>query len=545
MLLAGVGSGIISAYIVITTYSPVPHWDEWSLFDHLADGNGWSLPWLWAQHNEHRILTTRLLFLLDVELFHGTQIFLLASIFLTQLLQVSLLSWSLHKLGGIRRSAWRVGTGLIAYCILCPTQYENLVWGFQVQFVLSAAMATLAFLALMLHWREERAWLLATSMAAATIATWSLANGMLLWPLLLLAALLIGLKRRVFIGLSACGAINITLFFYRYHFPPHDDAQPYLPLGQRILYVPIYFGSTFVRHSIGPVAIIAGLLGIVASLAIILHALRQRKNASPFQLEMSLVMMMCLATAAATSTGRMHLGLQQATASRYQTFALLFWCCLGLTLLVRLASNSTRFVAFASGLMLVMLGFASQARKPLMDAQEHQLRLRITEIALLAGARDPVVLINAYPDPQVVVRGAEYMKQHRLSIFHGKEYEQLGQHIDSEYRVFPSAACSGYLTSKQPSPGESSEILRFTGFAWDQERKRPARDVVVTVDGQIRGFGTNVTVPLRLRNAQPDADPALFGWVAYVDQVRPGSVVHFYAVVGESDAVCPFAGISP
>ncbi len=542
VLLTGIGSGIASAYLVVTTYSPVPHWDEWALFYDLANGVK-SLGWLWQQHNEHRILTTRLLFLLDVELFHGTQIFLLAAIFLTQLLQVGLLGWSLRKLAGVRGSAWRVGTGLIAYCILCPTQYENLVWGFQVQFVLPAAMATLAFLSLVLYWREERAWLLAISITAATIATWSLANGMLLWPLLVLAALLVGLQRRVWIGLIVCGAVNIGLFFFHYHFPPHDDTQPYLSLGQRLLYVPVYFGSTFVRHSWGLVAVVVGLAGIVAALVVILRVLRQRAAVSPFLLEMSLLLMMCLATAVVTSTGRMHLGVQQATASRYQTFALLFWCCVGLLLLVRLSSKARAFVVFTSGLLLMMLGFGTQVRKPLVDAQEHQLRLKMLEVALLAGDTDPAVLINGYPDPQFVVRGAEYMRQHGLSIFHGKQYEQLGQPLENEYRVIPATQCSGYITTQEPSPIQS-DVVRLAGFAWDHERGRPVREVVAAVDGRISGFGTNVAIPLRLRKVQPDANPAWFGWVAYVDEVRPRSAIQFYAVIDDGE-VCPFATTGP
>src|SRR5581483_6044580 len=142
VLLAGIGAGVASAYIVIRTYSPLPQWDEWALFDHLATGAAWSLPWLRAQHNEHRIFLTKLFFLLDVEFFHGRQIFLLSSIFLVQLLQVGLLSFSLRSLGGLRGAPWRTGTGLIAYCILCPTQYETLTWGFQLHFVVPAAMAT-------------------------------------------------------------------------------------------------------------------------------------------------------------------------------------------------------------------------------------------------------------------------------------------------------------------------------------------------------------------------------------------------------------------
>ena len=113
ILLAGLGSGLATLYIIITTYSPLPQWDEWVLFDHLARG-GWSLPWLWAQHNEHRILTTRILFLLDVELFQGKQVFLLICVFLVQLLQVALLSWSLRFLEGWRGAQYRIGIGLIA-----------------------------------------------------------------------------------------------------------------------------------------------------------------------------------------------------------------------------------------------------------------------------------------------------------------------------------------------------------------------------------------------------------------------------------------------
>jgi hypothetical protein len=179
---------------------------------------------LWAQHNEHRILVPKIFFLLDVQLFRGTQAFLLASVFLTQLLQVALLSFSLWTLGGMRGSAWRTGTGLILYCILCPTQHENLVWGFQLQFVVPAAMATLSALSLLLLYRNSARHrpaglspLLLLSIAAATVATWSLANGMLLWPLLLLTALLLRMRLSTSLVLalfgrriSACTSITTT-----------------------------------------------------------------------------------------------------------------------------------------------------------------------------------------------------------------------------------------------------------------------------------------------------------------------------------------------
>jgi hypothetical protein len=546
VLLAGVGAGIAPAYIVITTYSPVPHWDEWSLFNHLADGGGWSLVWLWAQHNEHRIFLTKLFFLLDVDLFHGTQTFLLISIFLVQLLQVALLSWSLRILGGLRGSAWRAGTGLIAYCILCPTQYENFVWGFQLQFVMPAAMATLSVLTLLLYWREKRSWFLMVCIAAATIATWSLANGMLLWPLLVITAWWLRMKSPTLAALLTFGFLNLALYFYHYHRPVSLGSNlPMLSIGGRLQYAVVYLGSTFVRHSSGAVALIAGIVGIGAGLFVLARVLRQRENPSPFLIELSFLMTLCLATAAATSSGRIHLGVEQATASRYQTFALLFWCCLGLILLLQVVKSRAQFEIFAACVLVMMLAFATQVRLPLIDAQWHQLRLKMVGLSLLTGVHDEAVLADAYPDPQVVLHAAEYMKQHRLSIFAGKQYAQLGATLDAEYRTTPATDCSGYISSTLALPADNGLGSRAAGFAWDAALKRPARDIVAVSDGRISGFGSSVTIPLTSAGASQQAIPSQYGWVAFVRRNNTADRVQLYAFVENGAAVCPFAEISP
>lgn len=544
VLLAGVGAGVASVYIVITTYSPVPHWDEWSLFAHLADGGGWSLAWLWAQHNEHRIFLTRLFFLLDVEFFRGTQVFLLATIFLVQLLQVALLSWSLRTLGGLRGSAWRTGTGLIAYCILCPTQYENFVWGFQLQFVVPAAMATLAVLTLLLYRRDGRIGFLVICVAAATLATWSLANGMLLWPLLLLVAWWLRMKSSAPTALLTFGLVNIALYFYHYHRPLAKMTLPLLSVGERLRYVVVYFGSTFVRHSSGAVAVVAGSVGIGVAVVLLVRMLRQRASASPFLIELSFLIMLCLATAVATSSGRIHLGVEQATASRYQTFALLFWCCLGLIVLLRVPRIGAPFQRFAALALLMMLAFATQVRLPLIDAQWHQLRLKMVGLSLLSGVQDDSVLVDAYPDPQIVLRAAGYMKQHRLSVFAGKQYAELGKPLDSVYRTGPSSACSGYISSTQMVPAENGHGLRLTGAAWDVESRRPARNIVAVTDGRVSGFGSNVAIPLTSTLAGPQADPSRFGWVTFVHANGSPAKIQLLAVI-KSNTVCPFAEISP
>lgn len=49
ILLTGLGAVGASAYLVISTYSALPLWDEWALFDHLATHPGWS----WTEDHNH------------------------------------------------------------------------------------------------------------------------------------------------------------------------------------------------------------------------------------------------------------------------------------------------------------------------------------------------------------------------------------------------------------------------------------------------------------------------------------------------------------
>src|SRR5579871_295597 len=482
VLLCGLGSGIASAYLVISTYSPLPFWDEWTLVDRLAT-NGWSFGWLFAQHNEHRIFTTKLAFLLDVYLFHGTQVFLLALIFVVLLFHVALLSWSLRELGGWRGSVWRMGTGLIAYAILCPSQEENLVWGFQLQFVLTAMLATLAVVSLMLSSRRRRGPFLLLCVASATVATWSLANGMLLWPLLLITALIMRMHRSSLWTLVIAGTLNVALYFYRYSSPPPPHRAGLPPLGHALKYCSMYFGSTWFHRPSGWMVYAVGAAGICAALMVTAYTFMRLRSRPVLLAQLSVLMLFCLGTAAVTAAGRLDFGLQQAGSSRYQSFALLFWGCLGLALLQFAVKYRLGGIMLSCLLLGLMLVCAARFRVPLREARWHQVRVKLVTAALLVGALDPTALAEGYPDPAVIARGAQYLKQNHLSIFGGAPYAQLGQTLLGSYRAVPADRCSGYVTSSQSVPADEGQAQRLAGFAYDRERKMPVREVLAASNG--------------------------------------------------------------
>src|SRR5215510_4362960 len=143
ILVAGFLTIALSLYVVVTTYSSLPYWDGWRQIEVAANGASPVSPsWLWQQHNEHRLVLPKLFLAVDLRLFGARQVFLLASIFAIQLMHFALLSWSMRALGNWNGVLWRTGTGLAGFCLFCPTQWENFVWGFQVCFVLPPFFAT-------------------------------------------------------------------------------------------------------------------------------------------------------------------------------------------------------------------------------------------------------------------------------------------------------------------------------------------------------------------------------------------------------------------
>jgi len=353
------------------------------------------------------------------------------------------------------------------------------------------------------------------------------------------------MKRSRPAALLVCAAANIALYLFHYHRPSESGRFPSGALGQVLRYFTVYFGSTWVRHSSGWIALSAGAIGLCAALIFILCVVRQQ-NVSLLIVELVFLMLFCMATATVTAAGRWRLGTEEATASRYQAFALLFWCSLGLLLLFYGSRRRGWMTGISAGLLVMMLGFATQVRWPLIDAQWHQVQLTRISLALMTGVHDPSVLADAYPSAKVVLRDASYMKQNRLSIFHDDLYRQLGQPLNSVYRVATPDQCWGFVSSSQTLPADDDEGLRLTGYAWDGRRRRPARDVVATVDGRISGLGTSVTIPLKSHGDGIHADASRQGWIAFVrsSSFMGEARVQLYTLVGKSQrAACPFATV--
>ncbi|MFZ0311328.1 MAG: hypothetical protein WAL85_01355 [Candidatus Korobacteraceae bacterium] len=280
--MGGIGTIAVAVYTILVSYSSLPWWDTWEYIAAIAKGQDpFSPAWLWRQHNEHRLVIQKLFFAVDLEIFHARQVFLLASIAVIQLLHLGLWAWSLRVLGEWRGALWRSGVGLLAFCIFSPAPWLNYTMGFQVCYVLSPLFAKLSFVGLLLYGTEAQRhpgnpgsskflWL---SILAAWCATYSLANGNLLWPLLVAAALFLRLRLSAVLSFAITGAVSTSLYFYGYVRPPYH-ANPIASLAAplRIMkYVAVYFGSSWVKGSIAAAEVIGVVALAVACLCCFRH----------------------------------------------------------------------------------------------------------------------------------------------------------------------------------------------------------------------------------------------------------------------------------
>ena len=178
----------------------LPLFDQWEfvrVLETIRDGQLSGLDIardLFHGHNEHRLFFPRISMVLlaqpsdwniRLELFFNL---LLAGVLFVALQRIaSTLSLS---------QAWRATLlFLLSFCAFNPMQWENWSWGWQIQIFsvvtgVGWACYLLTRVAAIGHFTKAQAWRLGLAVAAALVATFSFANGLLIWPVGLLVLLL-------------------------------------------------------------------------------------------------------------------------------------------------------------------------------------------------------------------------------------------------------------------------------------------------------------------------------------------------------------------
>jgi hypothetical protein len=214
---------------------------------------------------------------------------------------VALTAWNVHRLGP------GAGFTIVASALLfSPIQQENWLWGAQMMLFLPALFLT--------TWLRQSAsprfviW----GATLAILATFSFANGFLLWPALFAA---VEPEQRRKAALPWTGAFAVTLAIYLFQFERVASSPSYTAILSQPLAAAQYFlsflGNPLASGNLSR-ATIAGVILLVALVFL------------PKQKPWLILAGYALASAGLATVGRAALGPQQALDSRYGAFAVWF-----------------------------------------------------------------------------------------------------------------------------------------------------------------------------------------------------------------------------
>jgi hypothetical protein len=256
----------------LTLARPLPFFDQWIFVaDYFRYLNAnYALSDLFNLHNEHRLLTTRLVLFADAIAFRMTGVFPIIVIY-SALGAIAFLASTL-AVGKQASTAERLCAFLIALGMAWSTvQMWNLTWPFQLQFPFIHLFALACYLALAASLTSTglRAWLwLGVAGVADFLGVFSLGSGPVIGlPAIALAVWLrvLNVKFLIFLGVHA---VLVGAYFWDFRFADGGDvaSNPYGYLGWNsyVTYVIGFLGRAF-GH--GSSALFVGTLGLVLFLA--------------------------------------------------------------------------------------------------------------------------------------------------------------------------------------------------------------------------------------------------------------------------------------
>lgn len=360
----GLAVVLIAIFVVSTiygqyiNYSPVPIMDYWNgvlsfYVESMQSPEAW-----WIQHNEHRILLSKLLFWLDMRYFDGLSILLVPINTLLLLLVACVLMAYANNLVPERGIGSRmVLAALVVMFCLAWMQNQNIIWGFQSQFILVYLLPLCSFYALArAQFSAKRAWQWRSLAIGLGVASaYSMANGLLTLPILAVLCWLMERSLKRVLVVSVVCVLSTLVFFIGYESTVGGSIGLEFLLSDPLRV--LIFSLSYIGN---PVYWITGNIGAAAyvgACAVVLSVFffwrRKSFSSEPHALALLAFVVYVFGTAGITAIGRAFFDLTLSASSRYTTPSLLMWVSLLILFLAKFW-GAGRTVRWAMALVAVL-----------------------------------------------------------------------------------------------------------------------------------------------------------------------------------------------
>lgn len=488
-----------------------PFFDEWVfLGDFISQyvRGGWSAYDIFASHNEHRVATTRLTYIL---LYHLTDLDRTSAFLLNWSLGlVILVVWYLilrrvfGSKGGVPLSVALV----TSFLTTSPHQFENWTWGFQVQWF-EHVLGVLLVVYLLISERVK----LLLAFGCAVVTTYTISAGQLIWPLsafLLLRRVLSHRLRLLSFALWLIGG-GLVLFFYRRGLP--GDSLSLSPiLSSPVDFVGTYLallGGAVARSSMGMAQMFGfGLLVVVTAscLALLYRTLRNSNIERDHEAGLAALAGFGLVAALLIALARHPLGGAQYVfeASRYTTLITVLWIA-GFASLRVLGGTSLpgRLIEW-SVCGLIGWGMFTSLGACHRDWGHRRWLLDSARAAVLSS--DPTVFRDN-PDIAAAAQRIGLFSYDTLQLLYNERLTPFEQISRFNRSVDVSGVCAprvrGYIDATQAIDGGKQPLVRISGWAFDPEIPWDKTQVYISGDSWVQ-----VIQPAL---ARPDVQSAIHG----------------------------------
>lgn len=517
---------------VVENYSAVPFMDYWENFywwRRLVEDGHLPAAYFFSQHNEHRIPLPRLIYFADIKWFAGTQVLNLSVIAAIQLAAVAMFVTAARR----ATLRWQGALALIlsVSLMLWAAPWENLIWGFQVQFVGVYAAGAWAILLFCLSSDGGRLrWaLMSLAILVMAVATYSMANGVFAGIAMVLTGVIARRGWRPVALAAAATAVLLATYLHGYYSVPQPAPEQDGLVLRFISYLLTYLGNIWALARAGW-GLPAGAIGVLLTAGMMLLTWFGRIR-DPARVAMLGIVLFVGMSACVTSLGRLGYGPEQALSSRYQTPVSYFWAAQALFwgLTLQTWRRQPLFAAVAATpLVLALLLVPVVQRHALHNLYSFREHVLLGASALVGGVDDEKALLRLYPEAQRVRDFRAFLRSRGLGIFADDPGYQIGSVLPRE-RLAAAGVCTGSFDTLDRDPG-GGEAWRALGWGWDNEQGRPFERVLLTgPDGIVAGVALEGMrrddVPKVLRHVRSD----MTGWVGYASPT-PTSELSAYGV---------------
>ncbi len=470
--------------------------DAWSmvrLFDKWSSGR-LRLSDLFDQHNEHRMFFPE-----GVELLLGsiTKYDNVAEMYLVQVcLLVTLVCLLLAMWDNVR--SWLPLFVPVAFLVFSFRQHENMLWGYQISFAFAQTFGVLAlFLLHVLGRRDFKKLAFVAALGSATVASFSVAQGLFVWPAGLLQLAISPVQKpakRVFVAVwGLVGLGEWIAYFVDYETPASSPSLSYIlehPVAGAQYFLSMLGASLF--WSLNP-ALAGGLLLVGLALVILFLVYRDKKFGEySFWIALLLFSLLILAS---ITYGRSGFGLGQALVSRYTTFSILaavsvYAMLAKTTLESRSKTNTVLLVAF-SGVVLLSAAI-SYWKGTEIGSNDRVYRERAAFVLSTYETQpDEALTESLHPRPTFVRRMAPILQNLGYNVF--SEPQAQGPPPLSDLSPVGSTISFGMVVTgdgvsqrdRAIVVPEEGSFIKLTGWAVDDENESTAGGVYVDIDGRL------------------------------------------------------------